>query len=397
MNIEIPAYVLNLMNTLSKAGYECFIVGGAVRNALLSLPVHDYDLTTNALPDEMKQVFEEYRTLETGIQHGTLTVICDHKPVEITTYRRDSAYSDHRHPDRVEFASALREDCARRDFTVNALCSDADGNLYDFFEGRKDLEKGVIRCIGDPDERFNEDALRILRALRFAARLSFSIDENTSASLIRNKELLHYISTERIREELKGFLEAEGSPDLFIKYYEVFTVFIPELNGYDLSERETLFRSLSRTENDALVRFALIVSQADQPLQIMKALKFSNHESRSVMNLLALKDRPVSTPADIRRIIRDLEVPFEQFVNYRCALDVTAERRILETTASKIMEDHACCTLKDLAVSGRDLLAAGLRGKEIADSLNLLLDRVIDQELPNEKDALINYVNSIRQ
>ena len=174
--MNLPDYVLKAMNELKKAGYECFVVGGAVRSFFLNAPVHDYDLTTDALPSQMKQVFASWHTFDTGIQHGTITVLSDHHPLEITTYRKDSAYKDHRHPDHVEFTSALMEDCARRDFTINALCYDPQVGIRDFYGGQKDIENGIIRCIGDPFQRFDEDALRILRAIRFASQLSFDIE-----------------------------------------------------------------------------------------------------------------------------------------------------------------------------------------------------------------------------
>lgn len=392
MNIAIPSFVIKLMDRLAENGFESFVVGGAVRSVLLSLPVHDYDLTTNALPEEMKQVFQDCHTIETGIRHGTLTVFSDHKPVEITTYRRDSAYSDHRHPDRVEYTSALKEDCARRDFTVNALCADREGRLYDFFQGREDLEKHLIRCIGSPDERFNEDALRILRALRFAARLSFAIDPDTSEALLRNRELLRYISMERIHDETMGFLQASGCADLFEKNFAVFEVFLPELKDLDNEGREALFASLRRSEDDAMIRFALILSCLSDPMKIMKHMKFSNHDMKTVLNLLALKEKPLDTPADIRRILRDLASPFEMYTGFRCALDPAAEREAMMSKYEQILSDHDCCTLKELAVNGSDLIQAGLKGKEIADALDLLLNEVIEKRLPNEKEILMNHI-----
>ena len=208
--MELPDYVLKLLKQLNEHGYEAYVVGGAVRSYLLHLPIHDYDLTTNAMPLEIKEVFHDFHTIDTGIQHGTVTVIIDHHPIEITTYRKDSGYQDHRHPDHVEFTSALEEDCKRRDFTINALCYHPDTGIIDFFHGLDDIRNKIIRCIGDPEKRFNEDALRILRAIRFCARLSFSIEPHTREVLFAMKDTLSYVSAERITQEFTGTLQSRG-------------------------------------------------------------------------------------------------------------------------------------------------------------------------------------------
>ena len=208
MKLEIPEYVSILMKELNKHGYECFVVGGAIRSILLSKPVNDYDLTTSALPEETKQVFHTYHTIDTGLKHGTVTVVSKHIPVEITTYRKDAEYKDHRHPDEVIFTRTIKEDCARRDFTINALCYCEETGILDFFNGKEDIEKKIVRCIGDPYQRFEEDALRILRAIRFASQLNFSIDDHTSKAILDTKETLSYVSIERIQEEMNKFFES---------------------------------------------------------------------------------------------------------------------------------------------------------------------------------------------
>ena len=189
------------MKTLRREGYEVYLIGGCVRDHLMHVRPHDFDLTTDATPEEMMAVFADYKVIETGIRHGTLTVIVNSMPIEITTYRVDGAYEDNRHPTSVSFTRNLREDAARRDFTMNAIAMDVDGNLRDSFGGCADIEARLIRAVGDPDVRFEEDALRILRGLRFAAVLGFGIEETTSAALRRKAELLRSISAERIREE----------------------------------------------------------------------------------------------------------------------------------------------------------------------------------------------------
>ncbi len=392
MKIEIPSYVSVVMNVLCENGYECFVVGGAVRSALLSFPVHDYDLTTNALPEQMKQVFRDFKTIETGIKHGTLTVMSDHHPIEITTYRKDGGYSDHRHPDKVEFSSALKEDCARRDFTINAMACGTDGKIHDFFDGRKDLENRVIRCIGIPEERFDEDALRILRALRFAARLNFSIDEKTSDALLSSRELLKYISMERIRDELTGFLQAPCAPQLFARYMPVFETVIPELKDCTETEKKDMVKRLENSPADSYVRTALILNSLAHPDQIMKRMKFSNRECDIVMNLLKLKDRETDTPSAIRRIIRDLKTEFARYAQFVCAMDESKDQSAMMKMYEEIVERGDCCKVRQLAVNGNDLVAAGLKGRAISEALDLLLEEVIDQKLSNDRTVLLNYL-----
>lgn len=395
MKIEIPPYVSRVMNTLAENGFECFIAGGAVRSFLLGAPVHDYDLATNALPEQMKQVFHEYHTIETGIRHGTLTVMSDHHPLEITTYRKENTYSDHRHPDSVEFTSAFREDCARRDFTINGMGADLHGEIYDFFGGREDLDRRIIRCIGSPGERFNEDALRILRALRFAARLDFAIEPHTSEALFKNRNLLKFISMERIREEFTGFLSAEKCAGFMREYLDVFAVFLPELTQIGPSAHQEMFRHLERSADHPLVRMALILEYFPAPAEIMRRMKFSNHETETVCSLIALRDRDTETRTAIRCVMRDLKADFSLYAQYMAARNEHADAQAMMIIHDQIVADHDCYTLRDLAVNGNDLIKAGLRGRQIARGLETALDEVIHERLPNRKDALLSYIMSL--
>ena len=236
MKIQIPDYIQVLIDLLNQNYYSAYVVGGAIRNALLELPIHDYDLTTDATPDEMLQVFSSHRVLKTGIQHGTITVLSKGHPVEITTFRSENVYEDHRHPSGVLFSDNIKEDCKRRDFTINALCYNNNEGLLDFFGGVNDLSNKIIRCIGNANERIDEDALRILRALRFAGRLSFTIEENTATAIHKQKDLLHYISEERIHSEWIGILETNALSSILIEYSDVIQVFIPELKENIIQE-----------------------------------------------------------------------------------------------------------------------------------------------------------------
>ncbi|MBQ1447427.1 MAG: CCA tRNA nucleotidyltransferase, partial [Solobacterium sp.] len=208
--VTLPAEILRLIGKLNEAGYEAYAVGGCVRDALLKRPTHDYDLTTDALPEEIHRIFQNEHIIDTGIKHGTVTVITGSIPVEITTYRTESAYHDHRHPDRVSFTRSLKEDCARRDFTINAMAYHPETGIVDWFHGMNDLQAKVIRSVNDPRERFNEDALRILRAVRFAAQLGFRIEEKTAQAVLDMKQDLQYISAERIEAELQKLLLSDS-------------------------------------------------------------------------------------------------------------------------------------------------------------------------------------------
>ena len=390
----IPPFVRELMEQLDEHGFECYVVGGAVRSALLNLPVHDYDLTTNALPQQMKEVFRNRRTLETGIRHGTLTVLVKGEPVEITTYRTESAYGDHRHPDHVEFTSALRQDCARRDFTVNALCASMDGTVHDFFGGTEDLKRKIIRCIGSPDERFDEDALRILRALRFAARLGFAIEPETAAALHRSKELLKYISAERIHEELNGFFAAPSCAEYLMEFRDVFEVIIPEVKNLSEEQYETVLASENRSEEDPLIRTALLLRLCENPESILKRLKYSGTEIKTVLALISGTERPLKDEKDLCRIIRDYPETAELFIGYRCALDSSLNIDSLLAEYRQLKESGACCSVKQLAVNGNDLKKAGLAGRQIADMLNEMLEEVIEKRLKNSRPDLLGYIGS---
>ena len=229
MEIFIPQFVRTALDRLNECGYEGYIVGGCVRDSLLGKKPHDYDVCTNCTPDKMLEVFANFRTIETGLKHGTLTVLIESEPVEITCYRSDGEYIGHRKPAQVTFESSLEEDLKRRDFTVNAMAYSPKEGLIDLYGGQGDLEKGIIKCVGEPEKRFDEDALRILRGLRFSSCLGFEIEEKTSKAILEQRELLKSISAERIASELKKLLCGKGARKILLDYREVIAVFIPEL------------------------------------------------------------------------------------------------------------------------------------------------------------------------
>lgn len=389
----IPDYVAELLQVLHMHQYEGYIVGGAVRNYLLGLPAHDYDVTTNALPSEMKELFSSYPTIDTGIQHGTVTVLSHHHPVEITTYRKDSGYSDHRHPNSVTFTSQLFEDCKRRDFTINALCYSEESGILDFFHGREDLKNHCIRCIGNPEERFEEDALRILRALRFAARLNFTIEEATSRTLIEKKETLSYVSIERITSEWTGLLESAHPVTILEKYRDVIEVFLPEFQILTSEDYARALRALAREESgSAHVRMAILLSFLNNlslSRKILKRMKYSNDSLREILNLLETKDLDNSTPIALRKVLACLTVEFSTYLSFQKVFHCVDA---LPSLYTQVSHDAYCYSLKQLAVNGSDLKKAGYTGKQIGETLHFLLQQVMEEKLKNRKEILLKQL-----
>ena len=281
--IKIPKNVKTAITLLNQNNYECFLVGGAVRNALLNEPIHDYDLTTSATPYQTMEVFKDYKVIETGIQHGTVTVRIDHENIEITTYRLDSTYSDHRRPDKVEFTTSLKEDCSRRDFTINAMAYHPSIGLKDYFDGQTDLNKKIIRTVNEPNKRFEEDALRILRAVRFSSRLGFEIEPCTKRAMIQTKEDLKYVSVERIATELFGILSSEHVDLGLLDNRMILEVILPEIKPYSNKEYETLVERMlyipQNTQHLFECRMAFLLEPLNdikQAEDIIKRLKYPN-------------------------------------------------------------------------------------------------------------------------
>ena len=376
-NIEPPETVLRIIDTLEAAGYAAYAVGGAVRDALRGVPPHDWDLCSAAAPEELERVFADagVHTVPTGAAHGTVTVLLD-GGVEVTTFRSDGAYSDARHPDEVRFAAAVEEDLARRDFTVNAMAWSPGRGLVDLFGGRNDLAAGLIRAVGDPETRFREDALRILRALRFAARCGFAIETDTAAALHRCRELLHSVAAERVTAELLGMLAGEAGP-LLRDYRDVIGVRLP-LDAGDvgaLVEREP--------SHDPVTRLALICGDVS-PLRLTKEQQRSHTALRRWME----EHRPAKTPPQLKRLLRDCgEVDALRFLDLLAALgeDTAPAREML----AAILREGQCWRVCDLAVNGRDLEALGFRGREIGETLDRLLERVTDGEIENKREVLL--------
>jgi tRNA nucleotidyltransferase (CCA-adding enzyme) len=369
MRIELPAPVAGVLSRLRNAGAEAYAVGGSVRDMLLGTAPHDWDVCTSAAPDQVARCFADCRLIETGLKHGTITVGLGGQFIEVTTYRVDGAYSDHRRPDAVRFTPNLTEDLARRDCTINAMAYAPGEGVIDPFDGQKDLQQGVIRCVGAPALRFEEDALRILRALRFAARLGFTIDSDTAEAMIAQRELLRHIAAERVLSELSGMDFARVNA----RFLPVLQVPIPELMRLPDRPVQPL----------PVLRLAALLKGLPAR-EILSRLKASAALTERAAALAERMDTPVPPEdAAIRRLLRDIgPEAAEQLLLLQEDLPAQAALRC-------VIDRGDCYALPMLAVTGRDLIARGLRGRAVGEGLTHLLNQVIEGELPNEREALL--------
>ena len=396
--IPIPRSVAEVIRRIEDAGFEACIVGGSVRDSLMGRPVHDYDLTTSALPGEMLAIFskEGDRVLPTGIKHGTLSVKSGGDWLEITTYRVDGRYSDGRHPDSVVFSRALGDDLSRRDFTVNAMAYSDRTGLVDLFGGRADLSARVIRCVGDPTERFTEDALRILRAFRFAAKLGFSIDPDTLRAATELRGRLSMIAVERIAKELDGLLEAADPAPVLRAAYNcgVLGVILPDAAEYFAGGER--FAPLAAARPEAALRLGILLRGIGREAAeaCVRRLKYSND---TIKKVLAAATFPL--PAD------GGEISLRRYAgayggHAATVLEAAAARgeRLPDGTPAaealnrleEVLKSGAPMTLRDLAVNGSDLTSAGLtHGRETGKMLAALLDAVLSDPTLNEREKLL--------
>lgn len=367
---QLPAPVQWALNRLTSSGYEAYAVGGCVRDMLLGREPHDWDVCTSASPREVIDSFADLRVVATGIKHGTVTAILSGTPVEITTYRVDGDYVAHRRPERVRFTASLHEDLARRDFTINAMAYRPDTGIVDYFGGQKDLHIGVIRCVGNPDARYEEDALRMLRALRFASRFGFTIEKESAIALLRHREELRFIAVERVLAELCGmdFAQIPG------RFLPVLQVVLPELRRLDV--RPGL-------PPDPAIRLAALLHGLDARA-ILRRLKASTALTERVALLVSYMDTPVPPDAvSVRRLLRHVEP--------EAARQLLILQNDVQTLAvlEEVLRRGDAYAVRQLNVDGRDLMRAGLEGKQIGRALEALLSKVIEGELPNERDKLM--------
>ena len=383
INIDMPISAENIIDRLYRAGYEAFIVGGCVRDALLGRKAGDFDITTNARPDEVKALFA--KTVDTGIQHGTVTVIENGEPYEVTTYRIDGEYADSRHPIAVSYTSNLTDDLARRDFTVNAMAYNHRVGIVDAFSGREDLARGILRAVGDPYLRFSEDALRILRCIRFSSVLGFDVEENTSLALREMAEGLLNVSKERIWTEWKKLIGGKNAYSVIKEYLDVITVFMPELSDLSLPVADRFM------ELDADLRMiSLFASVGCKDIAHMaKRLRMeSKIRDKAAYVLKNLITKEELTDSELKRFIIDngdeISIAAAK-VSY--VIGKTSYSTVLGI-ANIIRSDHPR-QVSQLSIDGRDLIAAGARGRDIGRLLYELLLEVSQGQLENDKDKLI--------
>lgn len=369
--MKVDSNLFKVLDILDKNGYEAYLVGGAVRNYLLNRPIEDYDITTNADPNAIKMLFSDYTIYDIGKKHGTVAVIIDKITYEITPFRKESDYLDHRHPEIVEFSSELKDDLKRRDFTFNALCMNKDGEIIDYFNGIEDLNNKLIRAIGNPYTRFSEDALRILRALRFKAKLNFDIEENTREQLFKCKDLLSYISKERKREELLQILSCPNAFSIINEYLDIFKTFMP----FDKVDRENNF-------NNPLFALAYLIKDVEDIN--LKKLKYSNDEIDLIKLLIASSKMDINDDYSFICILSNSYR--KQILDYMCSyygLDFTERFNKL----SKYMIE-----LNDLDITGEEIKEYGFTNEEIGEVKKQLLDAIHRQIISNDKSSLHKHI-----
>lgn len=441
MQIQLPEKVHKIIDTLEEAGFEAYAVGGCVRDSILGREPDDWDITTSAKPEEMKRLFP--RTVDTGIKHGTVTVLLGGEGFEVTTYRIDGTYEDGRHPSEVTFTSNLKEDLLRRDFTINAMAYNERDGLMDLYGGLADIDKQVIRCVGDAVERFEEDALRMLRAVRFSAQLGYRIDEVTGEAVKALAPNLQKISAERIRVELVK-LVTSPHPDYLRTAYElgITAQVLPEFDlcmetpqrhrhhCYDVGEH--ILHSMLGVEPDKVLRLGMLFHDIGKPQtltvdpdgtthnkrhplegekitrKVMRRLKFDNDTTDKVTKLVLYHDYDIApTEAGVRRAVNRIgEDIFPMIFTVRRAdiaaqSDYMREEKLakvayIEKLYREVLARRDAVTLKDLAISGNDLIAGGMPpGRQIGETLSALLERVLDDPSLNTREILLKLYKEV--
>ncbi|MBQ8720497.1 MAG: CCA tRNA nucleotidyltransferase [Clostridia bacterium] len=388
-DFRLPEEIKAVMSRLNACGFCADLVGGAVRDFLLGKEPFDYDITTDATPDEMKRVFSGMRVVETGIKHGTLTVIVNSVPIEVTTYRIDGEYSDARHPEDVSFTKNLADDLSRRDFTVNAIAYSEERGITDLFGGMKDLEDGCIRAVGDAYLRFTEDALRIMRALRFSSTLGFKIEKSTADAIFEKAHLLKLVSVERIYAEWQKLVTGRGVFEVISRFYEPLSVVLPEISpSLSVKRWDAYFAADAR-----LASLALFSHLSGDEYSSLMYRMHSDAKSRTLGErvLSAYRTLEVTGYVAIKRIASSLgyEVA-ESALRLRYILGIDEEEPLLHL--SRLKESGEAYEISQLKIGGEELMALGVRGQAIGEWLSRLLSSVIEGEISNERDALISFV-----
>ena len=401
MTIRMDEGAAELLYTLHRAGYAAYVVGGCVRDSLLGLTPHDWDLCTSALPQQVMELFGAQRCIPTGLQHGTVTVKQSGALYEITTFRTEGTYTDGRHPDEVHFVPDVREDLARRDFTINAMAYNEKEGLVDPFGGQADLQSGIVRAVGVPRQRFTEDALRILRLYRFAARFGFAIDPPTAQAAQELCAHLDCVSVERIEEELAKLLSAPA-PAAYLDE-KILSVVLPELSPEALAAAKPVVDACPAGAENLPIRLAALLLSLgeDGTRRTLRRLRCSNAciEETAVLVREAVSGVPVSLNIYARKLLGKYNLcTVQRLAALGTALqpERSADFAALSELAEQLDADGVCCRVSQLAVNGRDLMAAGVpAGPGIRKVLEALLDGVIREEYPNERQALLAAVQQL--
>ena len=439
MKFEIPAGAQKILQTLTGAGYEAYLVGGCVRDLLRGVEPHDWDICTSARPEETEGCFAGRRIIETGLKHGTVTVLEGGEPYEITTYRTEGPYSDSRRPDYVEFVSSLEADLARRDFTMNAIAMGLDGSLRDPFGGAADIQTGLIRCVGEPAHRFQEDGLRVMRALRFAAVLGYRIEERTAQAIHENRHMLEHVAAERINVEFCKLLVGANVGEILRQYPDVLCQFWPQLGPLVTLEQnnpwhcwggwEHTIHAVEAAPADLILRLTMLLHDIGKPAckstdenginhfyghpavsaklagEMLQSLKFDNKTRKRAVTLVEHHDAQIpNRERSIRKWLGRLgPETFFQLLEvkqadgmgqaYELVKDRLAQLEEIKVKAEEIVAQGQCFSLKDLAVNGRDVIAAGISpGPEVGRALEKLLKQVLSGKIPNERDTLLQLL-----
>lgn len=425
MEIFIPKEVSFLIDTIYENGYEAFMVGGCVRDSILNLAPNDYDITTSATPQEIMNIFKDYKIIDTGIKHGTVSIILNNNIYEITTYRIEGEYENNRRPKNVEFTSNIEEDLKRRDFTINAMAYNEQFGIVDKFNGLEDLQKRIIKTVGNPDERFEEDGLRMIRAIRFSSKLGFSIEENTLNSIYKNAYIIKNISIERINDEFTKTLVSDNPQNIILLYKTKILENLGihcNLNGYYYKELEKDINILKSCDNNLLDRLIMLEYLISNKIlkYIDKHEKYKyyceNIKKVNIINNLRYSNKVINYCNDIMEyMIKDIEkidnIVIKRYLNnigyeklnkvfklkliYNVFLDNKNKAEFFRQCIIKLNEienSKECYKISDLDINGKILKDLGYKGKEIGEKLNFLLDEVIKNPLLNKKDILINLL-----
>lgn len=440
--IVIPDTAKDIISTLESSGFEAYVVGGCVRDSIMGINPHDWDICTSATPPQIIECFRTKRIIETGLKHGTVTIINDGDQYEVTTFRIDSEYSDNRHPDHVIFTSNIEEDLSRRDFSMNAIAYNDRIGLVDPFDGSRAIGNREIVCVGNPDDRFNEDGLRIMRALRFASVYDFNIDDETSNSIHKYCHLLYNISVERIQSELSRMLLGRNILNILLGYKDVIGVIIPELIpciGFEQNNpyhQYTIYDHIAHAVdnyhgNELVVKLALLLHDIGKPQcytedergghfhghgvpshdiadNVMQRLRFDNKTRHAVTDLVLYHDSVIEpTLKTVRRWLNKIgKELFSQLLDIRMAdikahAEGTQESRIercnaLRMIMNDIITQEQCFSLKDMNVNGDDIISIGVpEGKEVGRILKLLLDEVISGTVENDREVLLSRASCL--